>query len=137
MTETPNRQPARVPQGTPTGGEFAATSHAESDTSLDAEPATYFHGTDARLDPGDVLVPGAEIGRRNFGEDFNAKGGGNERVYLTDDPVNAFDWAMQGAARGRSKRARVYQVRAEAQPTARDGEYVAPRAVVVRDVTNG
>lgn len=99
-------------------------------------PDTYFHATTVRFKPGDELVPGAEIGTRNFGSAFGAAGGGNEHVYLTSESVNAYDWGVQ-AAKGRKKSVRVYEVEAVAAHTDRHDEFVAASARIVRDATNG
>lgn len=51
---------------------------------------TYFHGTDAQLEIGDVLVPGALIGK-----DY----GRSNHVYITlNDPEKALSWAKTAAS---------------------------------------
>lgn len=97
-----------------------------------AEPKPLYHGTTHRFEVGDTIQPGVEIGKSNF------EGGDSSRVFLTADPINAYDWATQGKG-VRKRDVRVYRVHApDAVPTDRYGdEHAASHAVVLADVTNG
>ena len=73
----------------------------------------FYHGTTAHLNPGDVVVPGKEIDKRNFG---GARGASNEHVYVTTDSITAFDWGVQGKGRKPKSSVHVYVVKPHTDP---------------------
>lgn len=47
---------------------------------------TYYHGTSVRLSPGDVLLPGDDLGKTNFGR--------SEHVYVLESKVGTEHYAL-------------------------------------------
>ena len=78
-----------------------------------ADGQSYYHGTSHVFTPGDEIVPGAEIGKRNFGD---ARGATNEHVFVTASPFSAFDWGVQGVGERNKSKVRVYEVKPHTEP---------------------
>jgi hypothetical protein len=67
------------------------------------QPKQFFHGTDARLEAGDVIRPGSEIGRANFRYGARGWGGRNEHVFVT--PAEPDAWMFAGLSTRSAPRA--------------------------------
>jgi ribosomal protein S18 acetylase RimI-like enzyme len=93
---------------------------------------TLYHGTGVMLAPGEVLAPND---RRNYDSTLFDYSG---VIFLTDDPALAFFYAVFGAfSAGRFDDVpHVYEVTAPDARPSQHGEWTAPEATVVRDVTS-
>jgi GNAT superfamily N-acetyltransferase len=91
-----------------------------------------YHGTDAALPPGAVLVPG---GPRNYDPSLHVHDG---VVFLSDDLAQAFFFSVLGPFQSRASMEpeHVYEVEADATRWSAGGEWVAPQATIVREVTS-
>lgn len=88
---------------------------------------TYYHGTDAQLSPGDVLVPGATLGRDNYGL------GETGHVCVTTALGMAVLYALTAWNEGPGEMPHVYEVRplSTPRPEGRNGEDFMVAAAVV------
>lgn len=92
---------------------------------------TYYHGTDARLAPGDVLVPGRSLGRDNYGL------GETAHVYVTTALGMAVLYALTAYHEGDGNHPHVYVVRplSAPRPEGVNGEdFMVDAAEVVGEV---
>lgn len=107
------------------------TKRKEKEGSRRLASTTYYHGTVADLGPGDVLVP--QGSGSNYRPDAYDTSHG---VFLTNDRATAFFYAVLGGfSRGDfDSEPRVFEVAAEAR-LFNHGEWVAPSAEILRDVT--
>jgi hypothetical protein len=107
---------------------------------------TYYHGTAAVLQPGDVLVPANQHGQAtHWGEAYYSRpeqAWRGDRVWITDKVAGAFRWGGTSAGR---KQVHVYEVepldtpvhdkeRQPFGPGAEGGEYHVGSARVIREV---
>jgi hypothetical protein len=94
---------------------------AESKTPRHLNPHQFFHGTDVQLEPGQYVVPGAEVGRSNFFSSPDTPLPPAERalhdwmrsrVWVSNDPREAGHFAREAGSEGGGE-SHVYEVHPE------------------------
>jgi hypothetical protein len=87
----------------------------------------FFHGTYEELPVGEILVPGAERGVKNF-----PPAGDNTWVHMVDKSFRAADWASDAARKAKKKTIFVYEVEPQGEVVQNEGMpgYQAKSAVI-------
>lgn len=83
----------------------------------------HYHGTNVVMEPGEVVVPGAEVDASKLDE-----------VWVTTDYVDARLWAQWAVSLRGGDYAHVYEVEPLDPPIARSDWWVCRRALVVRHI---